>query len=155
MAGDAADFTLQLGKVAEVQGMRIDTVKKLLAFKLYAMIVQRTPVDTGRARAAWNIAVNAADTSVPPEREKTKGADGKTLNSGGDLTGEEAGKNGALLDSDLLDPIFITNSLDYIQYLEGGSSKQAPAGMVMLSVQAIVGETEIIIAKAVADNPLK
>lgn len=150
----SADFTLQLGKVAHVLEMRVETVKKKVAFDLYAQIIQKTPVDTGRARASWNISVNNPDPSVAPEMDKSKNSDGKKLKRGDSLTGIEAGKNISLLESNLEDPIYITNNLDYIEYLEGGSSEQAPAGMVMLSVQAILTELEIITAQAINENPI-
>lgn len=116
-------------------------------------VVLRTPVDKGRARAAWNVSVSYADTSVPPESGSY------------DTTREgSAALRSAIAQVDAAVPratgatngltVWITNALPYIQVLEfglypgdgprtaGGYSTQAPAGMLRLTVDEVVAILE-------------
>lgn len=74
-------------------------------------IVSRTPVDTGRARANWFLdfgGFSAKTTSGVGAPSTTRGATW-TITSGN---------------------VFIHNSVEYIVYLDEGSSAQAPQGIV-------------------------
>lgn len=123
-------WSMDLTKYAKKAGVEINEVRKAYAFALYSSIVKKTPVDTGRARGNWNISVGKEDTSVDdpssypkpsgkykdkssPPRAKLKYTD---PNSIPEPKGDES--------------IFISNNLPYIASLEYGSSKQAPNGMV-------------------------
>ena len=92
--------------------MEKDVAKSMNAtsFKLLAGFVKRTPVDTGAAKNSWNITEDKIDTSL-----KSKVRD------------EISGKK----------DIYITNSTHYILKLENGGSKQAPKGMVALTVNEL------------------
>ena len=123
-----ARWSIDLTKYAKKKGVEIREVQKTYAFALYSSIVRKTPVDTGRARANWNISVGHPDTSTTESTRKTP----KSMSSLPDPKGDES--------------IFICNNLDYIEKLEyggypnppkkdggktiNGFSKQAPAGMV-------------------------
>lgn len=123
-----ARWSIDLTKYAKKKGVEIREVQKTYAFALYSSIVRKTPVDTGRARANWNISVGHPDTSTTTSTRKTP----KPMSSLPDPKGDES--------------IFICNNLDYIEKLEyggfpnppkkdggktiNGYSKQAPAGMV-------------------------
>ena len=91
-----------------------DAIVTKTVIDLFASIVELTPVDTGRARANW--------------------AMGMDLNDSGDFVDltdmaefEYQTKRG--------DTIWIWNNLVYIVPLEEGHSKQAPRGMVALSLR--------------------
>lgn len=74
-------------------------------------IVSGTPVDTGRARANWFM-----DFGSAPDRITTSSAAPNTGRGNAWTVG--AGS------------IFIHNSVEYITYLDEGSSAQAPQGIV-------------------------
>lgn len=134
--------------LAEVLGLAVQTVMEKLTTDLHAKIVLRTPVDTGRARASWNISEGAPDLSVPPatKRKALKGGRSRsrelkaaairfsqsgTASTGANVSGKQE--------------VFIVSGLEYMQYLEEGSSKQAPAGMVRISLAEIEAEIELIL----------
>lgn len=133
-----AEWSIDLGKFAEGYKAKIKKVRVNFAFALYSSIVKKTPSDTGRARANWNVSVGKDNTSTTDETKKTglKHKIGE-INPNGD------------------ESIFISNNLPYITTLEyggypspvkkgsynketktweikssGGFSKQAPNGMV-------------------------
>lgn len=135
-----ASWSLDLGKYAEKTKQKTNDVKNKFAFKLYSSIVQKTPVDTGRARGNWLISPNA------PTGEVDENATAPKYNAG----------NAPKADND--ESIYIENNLPYINALEyggypdpvkkgtyekgkgyvvkskNGFSKQAPHGMVGLTM---------------------
>lgn len=138
------DFELQIGKVAKVLNMRADTVVKKVGIDIFSGIVQRNPVKTGRSRAAWNIGIDKpVDLIIEPKGDEVlpppSVAGGIRAMTGADGTKQK---------------IYITNAVHYTPYLEGGSSKQAPAGMVLVTVEAVKAELDQVITQAVRDNPL-
>jgi hypothetical protein len=96
---------------------------------LHERIVERTPVDTGRAKASWDVAVGAPGGSVPPEGKESY---------------SPAGFGAPLIDGTA--PVFIVSNIPYIEALENGHSKQAPQGMIALSVAETVAEIEGLLA---------
>ncbi|AEP08890.1 HK97 gp10 family phage protein [Micavibrio aeruginosavorus] len=121
----SADFRRQLNKAYEekVLGTQ-EKVTRLIALKVFNNIVENTPVDTGRARANWNIDLNTVDVSlVDPSGME-----------GGSYDGTE--KALPVIGSyKLNDTIYISNNLPYIRPLNDGSSTKAPAGFVDAAVQ--------------------
>lgn len=142
MANDFRQFSLQLDAFARKVGLSGTTVAKRVGFDLFGRIVRKTPVDTGRARASWNISVNQADRSVVQQVRTTVQA-GTHVSKGLKQSSLKRAVNALqsqnllALDVKLGDTIWITNNLPYIVELEKGHSKQAPAGMVALSIQEV------------------
>lgn len=102
----------------------------LLVAETDAQLKMRSPVDTGRFRASWTIAVGQPDTHVQPPV-----APGQTI-------AQPAPQIPALAIGQV---VYLTNALPYARALEYGSSAQAPQGMVRLTaletpqrVQALV-----------------
>lgn len=96
----------------------------------YTRIIDRTPIDTGRARASWQFGVNAEpDGKVPDGDYKAKIA-GIVAENVTQIAEASPGK------------WFIANHLDYIEALEAGWSKQAPAGMVGLTLRELARQLE-------------
>jgi len=89
---------------------------KAYSFELFGEIIKRTPVDTGRARSNWTI-----------EIDKPK------------YTTSESTSTPSPSDIDVKDfpDVFIANGLDYIDELDKGRSKQAPAGIVEPAIMAV------------------
>jgi len=82
---------------------------KAYSFELFGEIVKRTPVDTGRARSNWTITIDNPKYTTSNTTSIPKAG---TL----DVTG--------------FPDVFIANGLSYVEDLDKGKSKQAPAGIV-------------------------
>ena len=109
----------------------VNLVIKKLAIQLFELIVLKTPVDTGRARASWNLSNANIDIGVAPP---------------GDYSLEDAlNKVSEKSVVGMARTIWITNSLPYILALEHGHSQQAPTGMVALSVEEIESHLDSIV----------
>jgi hypothetical protein len=112
---------------------RLDLLGRKIALELFRRVIYKTPVDSGRARANWQVTIGSA-ASGTVEIDDTNGTATMTRATAASR-GFRAG-----------DIIYLTNNLPYIMKLEeggypdgpktvGGFSRQAPAGMVALTVQ--------------------
>lgn len=117
-----SSFRLDLERFAEKAGDRATEVVRKVAIEVLSSVVLKSPVDTGRFRGNWNVAYGGIDYSTDSAEDKN---------------GSAAIYRGVsyLLSSNLPGAtIYITNNLPYAHRLEDGYSKQAPNGMVRLTV---------------------
>ena len=102
----------------------VSQVTRRVALQVLSGVVQRTPVDTGRARGNWQTSIGRGPTSTTERLDK----------SGGAAISEGTAVIGGHKD---FEQIQMTNNLPYIARLEDGYSKQAPEGMVGLTLAAL------------------
>lgn len=115
-------FTLQLSAFAAKAKGNADAVVRKVVLDVGRSVVEKSPVDTGRFRANWQ-------HSVAEINEATSAA----VDPGGEATiGLLAASIGSLPGTGEIH--YLTNSLPYAVRLENGYSKQAPAGMVAVTV---------------------
>lgn len=107
-------------RVVPDMARRAVTIASIL---LHTNIVNKTPVDTGTAQANWNINPGSADRTVVEYTDASSVSVGIAL-----------AKQASLSSLQPYQPVTISNNVDYITLLEHGSSKQAPRGMVTVSV---------------------
>jgi hypothetical protein len=128
-------FSIPIAKLAEKVKADLQTTVQKSTQQVFAAVVKRTPVDTGRARANWNASQGALDTTTTDSTDQARGA-------------AEAARAGAMPAGGV---VYLANSLPYARTLEygeypnppkkptgktvNGFSKQAPQGMVRLSAQ--------------------
>jgi hypothetical protein len=105
--------------VARVNG-RIDNKIRAATSEVFSNIIQMTPVDTGRARGNWQCTIGAPFT-------------------GEDDTGDVL-KMQSVIPRRAGSVVYLTNNVLYIRALEYDfHSRQAPAGMVRVSVALFEG----------------
>lgn len=155
MTDGTQNFEADIGKFAKLLELRVDTVIQRLSLDIMGRIIQRTPVDTGRARSSWDLSIGAPSEYVPPERNASLskiGPQSFTMSSdaGGAVDSKALGTAQGITAKQ---PVFIVSNLDYIEALENGHSKQAPVGMVVISLAEVEAEIELLLAKAIADTP--
>lgn len=98
--------------------------QKKIVLEALRRLAFRTPVDTGRARGNWQVTI---------------GSPAQQALATWDKTGDEVVTRGVAAIS-LLPPgqvVWITNNVEYIEFLEEGSSKQAPNGMLRITVEEL------------------
>lgn len=132
------EFERNLDEFSRQVGLAHAIVVKKVALDLFGLIVKGTPVDKGRARASWTIAVGAPDRTTQPEGDyplfqHDPAAVAVVARQKGEavLSGLEARADA---DGVIREPIYISNNLPYIEELEQGHSKQAPSGMAELAI---------------------
>ena len=115
-------FAADLRAYCEKTQVDVERFTRRVALQIEASCVGLSPVDTGRFRANWFIGIGSPyrQTSLMVDK------DGSTtiLKAAGALEAWQPGQE-----------IWVSNSLPYAQRLEYGWSKQAPGGMVRLTVQ--------------------
>ena len=96
------------------------------SFRILTHLEEKTPVDTSRAISNWIVTPGApSNYSLLPYYH---GSHGSTRDSSM-LVALASGQYEAKLKKPG-EPLFITNNVDYILDLEGGSSQQAPQGFL-------------------------
>lgn len=97
-------------------------VVKKIAFEALLRLIEKTPVKTGRAQGGWSIEIG------------TIAVKGEHGNAAAALAA------GAVKIGSIKKPyikVFILNAVEYIIYLEEGSSGQAPEGMVAVTYEEL------------------
>jgi len=101
---------------------KLDLAVRKISLELFSRVILRSPVDTGRFRANWQVAIGSMPNGTLSLEDKSGTA--TVSNATARSAGVKAG-----------DVIYLANNLPYAQRLEDGYSGQAPAGMVGLTVQ--------------------
>lgn len=120
---DFIKFQLDLDKFSKKVDIDFATLYKKVAFDLLTGVVMKTPVLTGRARNSWNIALDSINEDVAPDGQQP--------------LDDPSAKVASINFNKPFGTIFISNNLPYIGELENGSSKQAPQGMLQVTINEI------------------
>lgn len=114
-------FTLNLQKWVDKTKGNLDLVVRKVAFEMFSRVIQKSPVDTGRFKGNWQVAIGSVPSGTLELFDKAGTATMSRVTA--TVLGLKAG-----------DVIILVNNLEYARALEYGHSKQAPAGMVRLTV---------------------
>lgn len=114
-------FKADFAKLIEKAGERAEDVVRKTALQLQTSMIEMAPVDTGRFKGNFVPGIGTINlkNDYPPDKSGAAAIDRTKVA----LQGWKAGQT-----------IFLTNSLPYSRRLEYGWSKQAPGGMVRLTV---------------------
>lgn len=124
-------FGRSLKRFAEKTGTTLEAVHQAIVIELFSSIILDTPVDTGRARANWQVS-----NGVPKDGVVA------SLDPSGAMTVTTVQQH----KTDTSKIAYLTNNLPYIGRLEYDAwSKQAPAGMVRKNMARV----ELIVKAAV------
>ena len=139
------EFGAGVDDAARKLGIKYETLFVKVAVDLFADIVRRTPVDTGRARVNWQMTEGSPGTGSIGEFSKDHVQKSRTKDSKATLYGYPVTPpSGAF--SGTRD-IYIVNNLPYIGALEEGHSQQAPFGMVELAIENQKAQLESAVDK--------
>lgn len=123
-------WSIPLDRYAARVGQDVETVAREVTLQVFMSVVLRSPVDTGRFRANWNVSYGTPDYTATLSTNKARGdaeaAKALTLPVGG--------------------VVFLSNGIPYGERLEYGYSKKAPTGMIRVTVR----EFDDYVRKAVA-----
>lgn len=118
-----SDFWNQMETILEAYKTRMDTFVQGVTIEVYKVVVERTPVKTGRTRGNYLISYNGNDLDgFDPDRFDLDGSSNlpvaqekvKRIKAGG--------------------LVRIINNTPYVMELEFGYSRQAPQGMARITV---------------------
>jgi len=134
-AQNAKDFELRLNTAVLETQEKIEDAVQVIAMDTLRGVVLKSSVDTGRFRNNWIVSINS------PSMEQTPATD---ASGSGAINKGMAAIEG--YDVETTSRIYIQNNLPYGNRLENGWSKQAPEGMVSVTLNEInVNHREILL----------
>jgi len=121
-------------KLKEIVDKEIQNKSEVLIDKtqdLFFDICKGTPIKTGHARKNWFMKVDEPDSKIISKEENEDISRSQAIREA-----EKDNEKAADIKFNIKenDSIYIYNNVPYIRKLEDGSSKQAPSGMVALSL---------------------
>lgn len=129
-------FAAQIAEfVAKAKG-NADIVVRKVALEMFSRVIQKSPVDEGRFKSSWVVSINSIPTGDPGTIDKSGAPSFMRVNAA--MVGFKAG-----------DVITMCSNLSYSRRLEYGWSKQAPSGVVRITVVEFAG----IVTQAAASLP--
>lgn len=135
-----ARFTRELAEKIKVGARELP---KEVANELVETLINVTPVDTSKALSNWMATLNKPSTSeIGPYFDGDKGSTAKQSSMAA-IDAADSNISGRKTSQD----IYIVNNVDYIEELNDGSSKQAPAGFIensILSSKKMIKYSELI-----------
>lgn len=140
----AGSFELDIQRFVDKAKGNADLVVRKIALDMFKRVIIKSPVDTGRFKSNWQVAIN----TIPGGTLGSSGKD-KAGNATYDADGSLARVSAIALTSKAGDVIWLVNNVSYANRLEYGWSEQAPKGMVRLSIQ----EFNSVVAKAANEVP--
>jgi hypothetical protein len=126
-------FKRNFAALLQRAGEKAELVTRKVILELHSSMVLKSPVDTGRFRANWQVGDRTVNLTT-------------TVSTDPDGNGAISRAAAIIERLDLGGVIYLTNSLPYSYRLEHGGSQQAPQGMVKLTVLEYSG----FLAKAIA-----
>lgn len=121
--GNARQFSADLSRFADQIEGGMAVFRRRVILGLKEKVERKTPVDTGRLRASWAASDSAPSSYVPSEGEAGLGPVEGTFSQAFDIS-------------------FLVSNLPYAAVMEFGGSKQAPQGMVRISLAELETELE-------------
>lgn len=119
-------FSAQIAEfVAKAKG-NADLVVRKVALEMFSRVIQKSPVDEGRFKSSWVVSINSIPTGDPGTIDKSGAPSFMRVNAA--VVGLNAG-----------DVITMCSNLPYSRKLEYGWSKQAPFGVVRITVVEFAG----------------
>ena len=108
---------------------------KRLTLEVTSQLIERTPVDTGWARANW---VPNIGSPIETDLSFIQSEEDRLASVGSARSDQQAGIASVFTYRLDQGPVFVSNNVPYIQVLNSGSSDQAPAAFVEAAIQTAV-----------------
>lgn len=117
-----AGFAEQVASISASTKAKMELAVRKIAMDAFAEVILMSPVDTGRFRGNWQVAIGSIPAGTLEIDDKA-----------GTATISKA--QAAAMNLQIGQVIYLINNLPYAISLEYGSSNQAPGGMVRLTAQ--------------------
>lgn len=123
----------------------VNEVVVAITTRVYDGVLTFTPVDTGRARVSWLLTLGAPGTGMVDPEQSIQVPGYWIAETGIPLTAEErttlSKTQAAIRSSSMGAVVYLVNNQPYINVLEDGWSRtKAPAGMVQVTIDWVMGD---------------
>lgn len=123
--------------IDEMEGEQATLALKKTAFDLLKRVIEKTPVDTGRARGGWLAYLEEENVQVNVSEGSSRSLDPQAVAEGREMGDFEEELRGPFKRIEML------NGVEYIIPLEYGHSDQAPAGMLRIAMREMRTGSEL------------
>lgn len=119
----------EIRNVLDALGKTVSVSVRQLQLRAFQALTSATPVDTGFARAGWSPSVGAPDPGPEdrPSDPQVASAQASALFAAHAAAAQAIARSGANLRGQ---PVFLVNPVRYLEFLNQGTSAQAPAMFV-------------------------
>jgi hypothetical protein len=142
MSSNISQFNTEIDAFAKTVPDKVTDLQRKIVFYALMRLIEKTPVDTGYARFNWQTTIGSPAEGQVGERQKSTAKKGERHTERPPIRPEDQvviDKGLAVIAS--LPPyqvVWISNNVDYIELLEDRWSKQAPEGMLAITVQELL-----------------
>jgi len=140
------NFELDIERFVKKANGNIDLVVRKVALDVFSRCIQKSPVDTGRFKSNWQVSIGSIPSGTIGVPQKGDNAAERSATSGNESLMRVTA---AIPNYKAGQVIYLVNNLAYARALEYGHSKQAPNGMIRLTVS----EYGAIVSKATSEVP--
>lgn len=119
-------FELDIQRFVEKAKGNVDLVVRKISLDIFHRVIIKSPVKSGRFKGNWQVAIGSIPAGTLELNDKSGAATISRVDAA--VLGLKAGE-----------VIYLVNNLAYARRLEYGHSKQAPSGMVRLTLQEFPG----------------
>ena len=127
-------WSVPINDIAKRMNGDVETAVRKIALEAFKSVIFKSPVDTGRFKANWNVSFGSPNYTISGREDKTP------------ITDWDATTKGlvyGIYDMPIGGVMYISNGLPYARRLEDGYSRtQAPQGMVRRTVAEIKAQLE-------------
>lgn len=134
-SGSSKAFSVSINDWCDMAGVKLGVAVKKIVIDIFSRVIMRTPVDKGRARSNWVVGLNSPAANASSRMDTDPGP----------VTHDGSGKSKAksrmimkvkTANVQNTKSYILTNNVIYAIRLEyGWSRKQAPSGMVRITVR--------------------
>ena len=122
----SGSFEIDIARFVEKAKGNVDLVVRKISLDIFRRVIMKSPVDTGRFKGNWQVAIGSIPAGTLEINDKSGTATVAKVTAA--TLGLHAGQ-----------VIYLVNNLAYARALEYGHSKQAPNGMVRVSIEEVQG----------------
>lgn len=133
-------WSIDIGRWCEGAIVAQELVARKIVGEVFRRVILRTPVRTGRARGNWQSSTGSPASGALGESCNAPVGTAPVLRALEVVRGWQTGAGA----------VYLANNLPYIERLENGWSRQAPSGMVALTIAEFGGIVEDAAAEAKA-----
>jgi Zn ribbon nucleic-acid-binding protein len=134
MSSNFQQFKAEVGRFADEEvPAKVRQVQQKIGLQALRGVVNKTPVDTGRARGNWQASIGQPASGTINDEDPSGQAPLPSSASTDTFFREQP----TITNAQPFSVIWLSNNLPYIERLENGYSQQAPNGMVSTTVTEI------------------
>jgi hypothetical protein len=122
--------SFDLTELSKVSGVNLQFIQRTATRMLYKELIRTNPVATGFSHSNWNVSLGEPDLSVKGKRDPH-----------GSYAPDAEPK---IPENPNNEDMFVSNGVEYIQYLEEGTSSQAPDGFIQHAIDYVEGQWQTI-----------